>query len=111
MENIVSWLPLLACPVGMGLMMWLMMRGQPSRPAGSARVPSVNAEPADPLTSLRDRLGQIQVQQAAISAEIARLSADEGPAEGVPDAQPDPVEPRPPAIQTAHRTASGPSPE
>src|SRR5712692_6335392 len=34
MQYILSWLPVLACPVGMGLMMWFMMRGNKQQAPG-----------------------------------------------------------------------------
>src|SRR2546428_7158602 len=34
MQYILSWLPVLACPVGMGLMMWFMMRGNKQQTPG-----------------------------------------------------------------------------
>lgn len=46
-------LALLACPIGMGLMMWMMMRGK-EEPASS--------EPAD-LAALRARVDQLQAEQ------------------------------------------------
>jgi len=36
MQYILSWLPVLACPVGMGLMMWFMMRGNKQQTPGEA---------------------------------------------------------------------------
>src|SRR5260370_34466550 len=36
MQYIVSWLHVLACPVGMGLMMWFMMRGNKQQTPGEA---------------------------------------------------------------------------
>src|SRR5712692_1740028 len=40
MQYILSLLPLLACPVGMGLLMWLMMRGNKNQaPRGADQVP------------------------------------------------------------------------
>jgi hypothetical protein len=43
MQYILSWLPVLACPVGMGLMMWFMMRGNKQQTPGEvdqARMPT-----------------------------------------------------------------------
>src|SRR6266567_5410044 len=40
MQYILSLLPLLACPVGMGLMMWLMMRGNQQNQAPQRTDPS-----------------------------------------------------------------------
>ena len=40
MQYILSLLPLLACPVGMGLMMWLMMRGNQQNQAPQRKDPS-----------------------------------------------------------------------
>ncbi len=36
MQYILSWLPVLACPVGMGLMMWFMIRGNKQQTPGEA---------------------------------------------------------------------------
>src|SRR5690348_9585890 len=36
MQYILSFLPVLACPVGMGLMMWFMMRGNKQQTPGEA---------------------------------------------------------------------------
>jgi hypothetical protein len=49
MQHILSLLPVLACPVGMGLIMWLMMRGnkqQTPREIDQTRVPIDNQPPA-----------------------------------------------------------------
>jgi hypothetical protein len=56
MDKLLYLLPVLACPIGMGLMMWLMMRGKPTTPA---------AQP-DPAT---------QEEIAVLRAEIATLRA------------------------------------
>ena len=53
-------LALLACPVGMGLMMWMMMRGQNNSTSGQAQGPA-------------DR-GEVD----ALRAEIEALKADRG---------------------------------
>lgn len=111
MEISLAWLPILACPVAMGLMMWLMMRGHKNQPADAARVPRAEMGVDDPLTSLRRRLSQVRTQQAAIGEEIARLSADGGPAERAPQIQPARVESRPPETGTARRAAAAPSPD
>jgi hypothetical protein len=66
LEIIVTSLALLACPVGMGAMMWFMMRGmkQPARPAD---------EPG--------KLAAMRAEQQHLEAEVRRLrAADEGAA-------------------------------
>lgn len=89
MENLVYLLPALACPVGMGLMMWLMMRGQQGHPmsppatAGPAgvnpapRAPAVAVDSDDRLAQLHAQLADIETRQAAIATEIERLAAAE----------------------------------
>lgn len=54
METLLLTLVLLACPVGMGLMMWMMMRGQPtgSDHGGKQEVAELRAE-IDELRSER----------------------------------------------------------
>ncbi len=70
MSTILPSLALLACPVGMGVMMWLMARGSHKRPdqqpESSAQPPSVEL-----LREEHQRLG----------AEIERLEGDRTPAE------------------------------
>lgn len=48
MENVLLPLALLACPVGMGLMMWFMSRGnrRPDGPAPASTVEDLHAEHA-----------------------------------------------------------------
>lgn len=54
MESLLLTIALLACPVGMGLMMWMMMRGQDkgSAPDGQQEVAQLRAE-IDALRSER----------------------------------------------------------
>ncbi len=59
MQYILSLLPLLACPVGMGLMMWFMMRGNKGQappqadqaPMPTYYEPLTSAEPAQVITN------------------------------------------------------------
>lgn len=74
MEGTVLVLALLACPVGMGLMMWFMSRGMRSdgAPAKSNRPASVE---------------QLRSEHARLSAEIDGLEQDERARDGQPAAR------------------------
>jgi len=50
-------LPLLACPIGMGLMMFFMMRGNKQEP------PSPSRSNADEMTRLRAEVDQLRAAQ------------------------------------------------
>ena len=65
MESIATSLALLACPVGMGLMMWFMMRGakQPRKRAGAP-----------------DELLVLRAEHARLQSEVERLRETDGPA-------------------------------
>jgi len=57
-------LAVLACPVGMGLMMWMMMRG------GNRDAPGAEAKRSESLEDLR-------AEHARLAAEIDRVGARE----------------------------------
>jgi hypothetical protein len=88
MAYLLSLLPALACPLGMGLMMWLMMRGIKRQPTDAMEMPaqdmpagqtSAPMSPEDRLAELRTQLGMLQAQQAAIAAQINQLSEEDQP--------------------------------
>ena len=83
MENLLYLLPLLACPVMMGAMMW-MMRGNQNQATGSSETPSANlaatANPDDRLAVLRTQLTDMERQQATITGQIAQLQDEDRPA-------------------------------
>ncbi len=66
-----SYLLILVCPISMGLMMWLMMRG------GRQQQPSLPHEPvAQPeLAGLQQQLRTLEEQQATLLRQIERVSA------------------------------------
>ncbi len=87
MAYLLSLLPLLACPLGMGLMMWMMGRGAKGKPADApamtashaAAKPAVaNVSPDDRLSALRARLSATQARQEAIAAQISQFSSEDG---------------------------------
>lgn len=53
-------LALLACPVGMGLMMWMMMRGNQQQPPPRTE----NAADADELARLRSEVDRLHAERA-----------------------------------------------
>ncbi len=61
MPTIFYSLAILACPVGMGLMMWFMMRGnkEPSSTGSGSSAPDAGAE----LARLRAEINQLQAAQ------------------------------------------------
>ncbi len=65
METVLPALALLACPVGMGLMMWFMSKAM--KPGRSERT-------AEPSTSVED----LRREQSRIAAEIDRLDPEGG---------------------------------
>jgi hypothetical protein len=91
MQYIFSLLPLLACPLMMGVMMWMMMRGNqgnqgqgtmvtmttpPDSVESAASAPPTYRPPEEQIAELQARLTRLQAQQHAIAGQIAAL-ADE----------------------------------
>ncbi|MHA7156189.1 hypothetical protein [Arthrobacter sp. TMN-50] len=60
-------LALLACPVGMGLIMWFMMRGSKSSPAQEKSLDEAE------LVKLRAEVDQLRAGQGDASADQSRL--------------------------------------
>ncbi|MBT2492911.1 hypothetical protein J7E96_31260 [Streptomyces sp. ISL-96] len=73
MGQLLYILPLLACPVGMGLMMWFMMRAK--RPADPGRPPHTTATPEQ-----EQELRRLRKEIDALRGEVAtKPSPHKGP--------------------------------
>ena len=59
-------LALLACPLGMGLMMWMMMRGSKQEPTSDADIAAQQAE----LTRMR-----VEIDQLTAARDHERVAA------------------------------------
>lgn len=66
MQSLLLGLAVLACPVGMGVMMWMMNRGQKTGPQADAKT--------DAKTDAGEGNGQQQL--TALRAEIDQLKAE-----------------------------------
>ena len=59
MQSLLVGVAVLACPVGMGLMMWMMMRGQ-----GKGAAASEDHSSQQEVQALRAEIEQLKVQRA-----------------------------------------------
>lgn len=62
MESLLYGVAVLACPVGMGVMMWMMMRGQRGDAGGDAGSPAGQDQVAE-LRAEIDQLKAVRAQQ------------------------------------------------
>ncbi|GAB3668677.1 hypothetical protein GCM10027596_39830 [Nocardioides korecus] len=76
MAQLLYPLALLACPVGMGLMMLMMMRGGKSTDT-AAQDPARTS--ADELTRLRAEVDQLRAEQRGNNASSSTYSTGAGP--------------------------------
>lgn len=73
MSEVLFSLALLACPVGMGLMMWFMMRGRKDTPPSSPPQATTDAE----LVRLRSEVDQLRAAQRD-AGNLKALSTEYG---------------------------------
>ncbi len=66
MDGALLTLAVLACPVGMGVMMWFMMRGQSGKTdAGKTDAqPQASAHSNDEIAELRTEIEQLKAERA-----------------------------------------------
>lgn len=75
MTEVLYALALLACPVGMGVMMWFMMRGgKHSAPAAPPQPSTSDAE----LVALRAEVDQLRAVQRDSGDDLGARSGDTG---------------------------------
>ncbi|WP_322753228.1 hypothetical protein [Frankia sp. Cas3] len=69
MDAVLYALPALACPVGMGAMMWLMMRGKSNRPSQTPLAGTGQADPRETeLAALREEIQHLRGTQRPVPA-------------------------------------------
>ncbi len=73
MQNLLSSLPFLACPLGMGVMMWLMMRGKRQKPD----VTPVHSD--NRLQALHTEMDQVHAQMNQLMQGDRGLSSTTSP--------------------------------
>ncbi len=83
MKELLYTLPLLACPVGMGLMMWFMMRGKKDDDQSGTDTPSAGPD------------ATTEAQIASLRAELDQLRAGQRDREARADRTPGPASTRP----------------
>lgn len=81
---LLSLLPFLACPLGMGLMMWLMRRANADQTGDAARPQAGAGAPEDRLAVLRAQLSNVEAQQAALAGQLATVGEGDGAARALP---------------------------
>jgi hypothetical protein len=74
MEGVVLALVLLACPVGMGLMMWFMSKGEKGHRGHSSSEPASLEELRDEQARLRAQIDQLEAGDRASDDEPLRRS-------------------------------------
>ena len=62
MDRLLYILPALACPIGMGAMMWFMMRGGKTQAAGGQQPAQPGGPQAQELAALRGEVDQLRAQ-------------------------------------------------
>lgn len=72
MSELFYSLALLACPVGMGVMMWMMMRGK----RRDTSPMSGGAPSGDEITRLRAEVDQLRAAQRMVGGNRSGLDAD-----------------------------------
>jgi hypothetical protein len=65
MQALFYGVAVLACPIGMGLMMWMMMRGQRGDSQTKAATPAGGEDRFGEVAALRAEIEQLKAAQAA----------------------------------------------